>query len=182
MNNKIDKLQNIINDNLELVNEYLFQRKRKIKFCDIFYYLSQLVSNHKNSSTIVSSSMDIDNLCDASNSAFIKKRKQIPSIVFNLLSVDLLDFSYEIKNNLLFNKYRVLATDGTHISLSKELSKENYKTTKKKYVDALVNRLYDIYNDSIIDLHLSNTKNERKSLVSSTFFQNINQTCGLFDI
>ena len=49
--------------------------------------------------------MDIDNLCDASNSAFIKKRKQIPWIVFNLLSVDLLDFSYEIKNNLLFNKY-----------------------------------------------------------------------------
>ena len=57
-----------------------------------------------------------------------------------------------------------MATDGTHISLSKELSKENYKTTKKNtYVDALVNGLYDIYNDSIIDLHLSNTKNERKS-------------------
>ena len=45
----------------------------------------------------------------------------------------------------------------------KNCQKKIIKQQKNTYDDALVNGLYDIYNDSIIDLYLSNTKNERKS-------------------
>ena len=162
MNKLIDDLQKTTINTLTYINDIVFQRTRKISFTTLFYYLSQLISDSDKSSTLISSKLEIENICTASNDAYIKKRKLVPSICFEILFVDLLNFFYGFHNKLLFNIYRVLAVDGTHAPLSKELYNEQFKlTTNNTYVDALISGIYDVYNKTIIDLSLSNSKNER---------------------
>ena len=57
--------------------------------------------------------MNINKISKATSSAFIKKRKLIHPMFLNMLSSDLLKYHYSINNNLLFDKYRILAVDGT---------------------------------------------------------------------
>lgn len=163
MDNKIFDLQKLLENNLNIANDILFKRKCKISFKDVFYYLIKLVGNSKSSSVTVTSDMILDKFTTATPNAYIKKRKNIPSIFFSMLSNDLLDFHYNITNNLLFNKYRVLCTDGTHSPLSKNLINDNYDLTKNNtYVDSFINGIYDIYNNTVVHLQLSSLKCERK--------------------
>lgn len=84
--------------------------------------------------------MVVNNIANAVD-AFIKKRKIIPSIFFKMLSSDLLDFHYKSYNKLLFNKYRILCSDGTHSQLSKNFVNNNYSLTKNNtYIDSLINK------------------------------------------
>ena len=160
MDKYIKDLKELINDSLHHANEILFY---KITFTDIFYYLTQLIHDKKASSIKVSSGMIIDKLCYATPDAFIKKRKLIPSIFISMLSSDLLDYHYKINNKLLNNKYRVLAVDGTHVPLSKNLTDDGYKLTKNQtYVNSCINGIYDVYNDTIIDLQLHSCNSEQK--------------------
>jgi hypothetical protein len=107
--------------------------------------------------------MYIQNICTATAKAFIKKRNLVPYYFLEMLSADLLDYSYTINNRLLFNKYRILATDGTHMPLSKELIKDDYKLTKNKlYINGCCNGIYDIYNNIIVDLNLDKCNSEQK--------------------
>lgn len=166
MNKYIYELQLLINDNLYIFDKLLFKRTSKITLRDMFYYLTRLVNSHTASSVTVSSSMKIDKYCSATADAFVKKRSNIPSFFFNMLSYDLLNFHYNINNNLLFNKYRILAVDGTYSPLSKKLKTDNFKLTKNKtYVSALISGIYDIYNDTIVNLKLYPEKNERNAYI-----------------
>jgi hypothetical protein len=159
----IENLQELLNNNLFHINQYLFVRKNKISFKDVFYYLTQLIHNKLASSITVSSNMHIQNICTATAKAFIKKRNLVPYYFLEMLSADLLDYSYTINNRLLFNKYRILATDGTHMPLSKELIKDDYKLTKNKlYINGCCNGIYDIYNNIIVDLNLDKCNSEQK--------------------
>jgi hypothetical protein len=52
---------------------------------------------------------------------------------------------------------------------------ENYKLTKNKtFVNALISGLYDISNNTIVDLHLSNTNSERKQYLGQFKYLNKN--------
>ena len=159
----IENLQELLNNNLFHINQYLFVRKNKISFKDVFYYLTQLIHDKLTSSITVSSNMYIQNICTATAKAFIKKRNLVPYYFLEMLSADLLDYSYTINNRLLFNKYRILATDGTHMPLSTELIKDDYKLTKNKlYINGCCNGIYDIYNNIIVDLNLDRCNSEQK--------------------
>ena len=163
MDKYIENLKELINDSLHHTNQILFKRKCKITFTDVFYYLTQLIKDDSTSSIKVSSDMEVDKLCTATASAFVKKRKLIPSIFISMLSSDLLDYHYKINNKLLNNKYRVLAVDGTHTPLSKNLTNDGYKLTKNgTYVNSCINGIYDVYNDTIVDLQLDSCNSETK--------------------
>ena len=80
-----------------------------------------------------------------------------------MLFGDLLDYFYKNNNDLLFGIYRILCVDGTHSPLSQNLKNDDYKLTPNNtYVDSLISGLYDISNKTIVDFHLSNSKNENK--------------------
>ena len=175
MNSKISKLKELLITNLNLTDKALFKRNNKISTKDVFYYTSQLIKNKNTSSTIVTSKMYNKKICNVTASSFIKKRNQIPFTYFNDISNKLLEYHYSISNNRIFNKYRILAVDGTHSQLSKNLLAENYKLTKNKtFVNALISGLYDISNNTIVDLHLSNTNSERKQYVEQFKYLNKN--------
>ena len=161
MEDSIKELKQIISINTEIYNSLSFQRNRKTTFNDMFYYLTQLVSNPRNSSTTVTTSLNCDNLTNATSDAFKKRRKTINPMFFKFLFNDLLNVFYKNNKNNFFNKYRLLGVDGTHSPLSKNLINDGYKLTKNKtYVNALISGLYDITNNTIIDLNLTSSKNE----------------------
>lgn len=167
MDNSLSDLQNTLNNSLKFVNDIVFRRVKKISFTILFFYLSQLVSDPKKSSTIVSSDMEIKKICSASNKAYIKRRNLVPAVCFQLIFDDLLGYYYKFHNILLYNAYRILAIDGTHSPVSKDLSIDDYKTTKRNtYVDLLISGIYDVYNKTIIDLSFTQTKNEREIYLS----------------
>ena len=175
MNSKISKLKELLITNLNLTDKALFKRNNKISTKDVFYYTSQLIKNKNASSTTVTSKMYNEKICNATASSFIKKRNKIPFTYFNDISNKLLEYHYSISNNRTFNKYRILAVDGTHSQLSKNLLAENYKITKNKtFVNALISGLYDISNNTIVDLHLSNTNSERKQYMGQFKYLNKN--------
>ena len=115
-----------------------------------------------------------DNIADATHDAYKKKRNIIDQKYLKTMTSDLLTYFYKIKNNLLFNKYRVLCVDGTHSPLSKNLNKDGYKLTQNNtYVNSLISGLYDINNNTIIDLSLAKINNER--IIYEEQFQHLNK-------
>ena len=107
MKNELIKLQKLMIDNLNNANDLLFKRNCKINFTNMFYYICRLIKSNRTSSKIVSLDISNSKICAATADAYVKKRKKIPAIFFEMLANDLLDFHYSINNKLLFGKYRV---------------------------------------------------------------------------
>ncbi len=159
----IIKLQNLLQSQTNIYNNEIFKRQCKLTFKDVTYYLIKLINNPKNSSITVTSELNIDNITNAKHDAFKKKRKLINPDYFQKLSQTLLANFYSNYNTQLFNKYRILAVDGTHVPLSKNVFNDGYKLTKNKtYVNALISGLYDVSNNVIVDLFINNSNSERK--------------------
>jgi hypothetical protein len=119
MKTHIFKIRNILLKNCSLNNDALFKRKCKIKFKDVFYYLAQLISDSKKSFLIVASKLNCNKFNTAKNDAFRKKRQNIDITYFNKIFNELNDYHNNHFESLLFNKYRLLCTDGTHYPLPK---------------------------------------------------------------
>jgi len=143
-----------------------FTRRKKIGFINTVLIISNMLRkslgleienfiyffNHRNS----------DKLSTFTKSAFIQNRNKISHKVFNYLSSIIVEEFYT-DNELsvkLWNGFRLLAVDGSRISLpnTKELekfygvAKNQSKTT---VVQARVSVLYDVLNDFVIDGQLS---------------------------
>jgi hypothetical protein len=162
METSISEFRNYFN-NLIKINENICKRKTLIEFRDMFYYMTSLISSDKQSATTVVTGMQYKKITYASVSAFIKKRKTIPSKIFKNISDSLMDYYY---NNFKIKKYKdfhIFAVDGSDTSLSKNMSNEGYKLTQNKtYCSVLMSGIYDCYNEILIDLKLSKKKDERK--------------------
>lgn len=155
----IDDLHGLFDNCIALVNLYMLKRKSKIDARTLLYYLIKLVKSGTESSITVASTLNNDNICNAKDSAFRKKRNKMPSWCIEIVSESLVHHYYEKTTfaQLLFNKYRVLAIDGTYCALSKNIEKDGFKLTQNKtYVSAPVNGIYDVINNICIDLTISN--------------------------
>jgi len=86
MESQITKFKNYLNN---LIDEYknVCERNTKITLRDIFYYLTSLISNSKKSSTNVVTDMKIHKLTEATNKAFIKKRRSISSKISKIFLI-----------------------------------------------------------------------------------------------
>lgn len=158
---EIKNFNKILNDDLYFYNSILFKRKCKITFRDIFYYLCNIIFSKDRSSVSVASQMNVDKITDAKHDAFKKKRKIIPSYIFDSLSNTLVKYYYDNFKHLYHNKYRILSVDGTYVQLSKDLNEEGYELTKNNtYVKTVVSGLYDNTNNLILDFCMNNTNSE----------------------
>ena len=150
----INNIKKTIAENLSIMKNKTFKRDNKIKIEDILFYISNLISSNKNSSPSVVVSIQMDDICDASESAFRKKLSLIDPIYFSNLVSSIHFLFYKGNHKLLNDEYRVLAVDGTHVPLSKDLKENGYKLTKNEtYVDGLFSVLYDVHNKLILDIN-----------------------------
>lgn len=145
-----------------------FTRNRKQPFCATLLFMLNLLRR--------SLTIEIDGfvrhlnerLCSGStrhftSSAFIQNRKKIDPAVFNHLSEIIVENFYTADNSTLnlLNGFRILAVDGSRITLPSTLElKKRYGVTKNQYgagvVQARVSVLYDVLNGIALDAALDN--------------------------
>ena len=129
-------------------------------FKDILYYSSLNVGNDQ-SYDLVKSYLKINGILDVSKNTLIKNKNKITFKHFESLNNDLLNHIYK-KNNK-----RIIAVDGTYITLLKSLNKYGFKiSTNGNYCIVLLSTLFDIEKEIPINYELSNNKNERNALIS----------------
>lgn len=152
------EFKNCINETINNINKEISLRSRKLMFKDVIYCLSLMIGNNK-SYDIINASMKIDNIINVSSEALIKYQNKINKTYFYKLNDNLLTFIYKnIKN-------RIIAVDGTYITLSKSLTEDGFKLSKNKnYSTALVSTLFDIDREIPINYLLSVDDSERVSL------------------
>jgi hypothetical protein len=162
MNHQISKLQKFIVNNCNLNNLIISTRQRKLHFKHILYFISNLVNNNS-SYSIANSQLKYKNLVDISPQALRKKRNLISNLIFSKLNKLLYE---HICNSNLIKKDNIFAVDGSKITLDKSFSKKGYNLTQtKSYCKANVSCLYDVTNKLVLDCHLDDNYNERKSFV-----------------
>ena len=144
-------------------------RKKKIRFNDLAFYMSQLIQNKNESSVTVASYMSNKDICDATPSAYKQKRNNISSEIFKRFSDEYLDYFYSNNNKKYKGKYRLMVVDGTHVYVDKCMKNELELKKGNQYIDMLISGLYDITNEIVVNLQTTNTKNERE-----TFLQQFN--------
>lgn len=156
----------------EIISEYRmngqdFTRKRKQPFCQVLLFMLNLL---RKSMVIeidiflqhLNSKLDCHKVKNFTSSAFVQKRKKIKPEVFNYLSSVIIENYYVGSNQNIkrFNGFRVLAVDGSKITLpyTEELKTafgESKNNTNTVVVQARSSILYDVLNrialDSVLD-------------------------------
>ena len=158
----LNKLYAIFEKCVSDIDSKIIKRKSKINGRILMYYLMRLVGSSSESSITVASTLNNDDICDAKDSAFRKKRNSIPSSYVKSIATSLTRHYYGETTfaKKLFDKYRVLAVDGTYCPLSKNIEKDGFRLTNNNtYVSAPINGIYDVINNICIDLCVS-TKSE----------------------
>ncbi|TRX22328.1 IS4 family transposase [Flavobacterium franklandianum] len=149
------------------MNEQDFTRKRKQPFCQVLLFMLNLL---RKSMVIeidiflqhLNSKLDCHKVKNFTSSAFVQKRKKIKPEVFNYLSSVIIENYYVGSNQNIkrFNGFRVLAVDGSKITLpyTEELKTafgESKNNTNTVVVQARSSILYDVLNritlDSVLD-------------------------------
>jgi hypothetical protein len=158
------------------MNETDFTRKRKQPFGSVLLFMFNLLRK--------SLVIEIDNFIQHLNlrveshtvksftkSAFVQQRKKINPDVFKYLS-GVITKNYYVENNSnikLFNGFRILAVDGSKITLpyTEELKKafgESKNNTNTVVVQARSSVLYDVLNHITLDSSLNNLKQGERQL------------------
>lgn len=153
-----------------------FTRKRKQPFGEVLLFMFNLLRK----SIVIEIDTFLQNMksklgagivCDFTSSAFVQKRNKINPQVFNHLSQVITD-NYYVKENLnvkLFQGFRLLAVDGTKLTLplTKELKEfygESKNQTDTSIVQAMSSSLYDLLNHLVIDSVIENIKTDERKL------------------
>lgn len=153
-----------------------FTRKRKQPFGEVLLFMFNLL---RKSIVIeidtflqnMKSKLGVEIVCNFTSSAFVQKRNKINPQVFNHLSQVITD-NYYVKENLnvkLFQGFRLLAVDGTKLTLplTKELKEfygESKNQTDTSIVQAMSSSLYDLLNHLVIDSVIENIKTDEREL------------------
>ena len=161
---KIKELQKILNSNIKNINDKIIKRDRKINFKEILYgSIYKCINN--TSYQDVSSRINLDFIkrnidITITNTAFIKKRNNIPNEYF--LDINDSFVNYIFKND---NKPRIYAVDGSFINLFKNFDKYDfmYASKNKTYCQGIISCLYDVDNKIPINYFLLKTKDEREA-------------------
>ena len=79
MNKIIKNIQSLLRAEINIIDDLTVKRCSKITSNDMIYYLSQLISSPSKSSKSVSSELNIEKISSAKDSAFRKKRHNLPT-------------------------------------------------------------------------------------------------------
>lgn len=140
------------------MNDTDFTRKRKQPFGSVLLFMfnllrKSLVIEIDNFMQHLNSKLENRSVQNFTSSVFVQKRKKINPVVFKYLSSVTSD-NYYVENNSnikLFNGFRVVAVDGSKITLpyTEELKKvfgESKNNTNTTVVQARSSVLYDVLN------------------------------------
>lgn len=159
----------------EIISDYRmnktdFTRKRKQPFGSVLLFMvnllkKSLVIEIDNFMQHLNSKFENRGVQNFTSSAFVQKRKKINPDVFKYLSTVITE-NYYVESNAnikLFNGFRVLAVDGSKITLpyTEELKKafgESKNNTNTAIVQARSSVLYDVLNHITLDSVLENLK------------------------
>jgi len=142
-----------------------FSRRRKLCFTDTILCMLNFFT--KGSQVEVTNYFSqVKNSVQLSKQAFIKARQNIRYQAFILLNDHIIDKLYNQLNFKTFFGYRLLAIDGTYITLhnTHEMQREFGYTDNKvmKHAQAQASALYDVENDmilhSLIDCYTTNER------------------------
>ncbi len=146
-----------------------FTRKRKQPFGNVLLFMfnllrKSLVIEIDNFMQHLNSKIEDRSVQNFTSSAFVQKRKKINPDVFKYLSSVIVANNYDCNcnNNIkLFNGFRVLAVDGSKITLpcTEELKKtfgESKNQTNTTVVQGKASVLYDVLNGIVLDSVLDN--------------------------
>ena len=152
------------------MNETDFTRKRKQPFGSVLLFMfnllrKSLVIEIDNFIQHLNSRVESHTVKSFTKSAFVQQRKKIKPDVFKYLS-GVITKNYYVENNSnikLFNGFRILAVDGSKITLpyTEELKKvfgESKNNTNTVVVQARSSVLYDVLNHIALDSSLNNLK------------------------
>jgi len=164
---KIKELQKILNINIKNINNKIIKRDRKINFREILYgSIYKCINN--SSYQDVSSKINLDFIkrnidTTITNTAFIKKRNNIPNKYF--LDINNSFIKHILKND---NKPRIYGVDGSFINLFKNFDKYNfmYASSNKTYCQGIISCLYDLNNKIPINYFLLKTRDEREAFIN----------------
>src|SRR5579883_3285730 len=155
---KIIEFKKIMLNTINSIDSDIEGRDREIAFKDVIYYSSYLIGKNESYSS-VNIHLKHKNILDVSDDALIKKRGSISSVYFKKVNDSLLDYIYKDQNR------RILAVDGTNITLLKCLSKFNLKINDTgNYCSALISSLIDVEREILINYNLCVHKDERLAL------------------
>ncbi len=158
------------------MNETDFTRKRKQPFGSVLLFMfnllrKSLVIEIDNFIQHLNSRVELHTVQSFTKSAFVQQRKKIKPDVFKYLS-GVITNNYYLENNSnikLFNGFRILAVDGSKITLpyTEELRKvfgESKNNTNTVVVQARSSVLYDVLNYITLDSSLNNLKQGERQL------------------
>jgi hypothetical protein len=147
-----------------------FSRKRKQPFGEVLLFMFNLLRKSlaieiDNFTHYLNSKIERSTVESFTKSAFVQKRQKIKPEVFKYLSQIITSNTY-VKSNLnlnFFNDYRILAVDGSKITLPytqnlKEEFGESKNNTNTVVVQARASILYDVLNRLVLDSSLENLK------------------------
>lgn len=146
-----------------------FTRKRKQPFGNVLLFMfnllrKSLVIEIDNFMQHLNSKIEDRSVQNFTSSAFVQKRKKINPDVFKYLSSVIVanNYDHNCNNNInLFNGFRVLAVDGSKITLpcTEELKKtfgESKNQSNTTVVQGKASVLYDVLNGIVLDSVLEN--------------------------
>lgn len=158
------------------MNKTDFSRTRKQPFGDMLLFMFNFLRKSlpieiDNFVNFLNSNKAFLGIQNFTKSAFVQKRRKINPAVFNYLSSVIVEYYYTKRNPdiKLFNGFRVLAVDGSKITLpfTQEL-KAFYGVTKNQHettvVQAVSSVFYDVLNRIAIDAHLDNVNSSEREL------------------
>jgi hypothetical protein len=165
MKNNLKKLSVAIKNKINLIDNEITQRKRKVAFKDILFQMCLYNSDNNKSNASALSDLKIKTTINVSKTAILKKRKNITPLILQKLNNLMLDLIYT--NNLP----RFIAVDGSTLNVSKKLALEGFKMNDNRtYCHVHISSLYDVNNDVLINLNMSEKLDEREQLIRQLEF------------
>lgn len=153
-----------------------FTRNRKQSFSQVLLFMFNLIRKSlgieiDNFVRFMTDRLSHQKVSDFTSSAFVQNRKKINPEVFKFLSEIVVDNFYQLESQSLnlFHGFRVLAVDGSLITLPNQTSlKQEFGVSKNQtnteIIQARASILYDVLNKIVLDSSLTHIDSSEREL------------------
>lgn len=173
-NKKIKNFKDILLNNINIIDNTITKRNRKINFRHILYTCFNKFINHTSYDIEVGELnkhiLDLNNII--STQGFVQKKNKIDNNLFLKLNNNILNDIY--KNVNKNNRY--ILVDGSHVTMYKELDKYGFKygSNKKTYTKCKISGIKDYNNNIPINYKINKDMNERQGFIEQLEYVDCN--------
>src|SRR5271154_5483676 len=158
--NIIKDFKQCLTVSIKKVNDDIQTREHAIvQFKHIIYCMAYVLGNQISYDTI-NIHLTVKNILNVTKKTLVKRKNNIDYSNIEQVNNDLVNYIYRDCDK------RVIAVDGTYISLLQSLATEGLKLNPKdNYCMALISTLFDTEREIPLNYHLYKSKNEREGLI-----------------